>query len=122
MLRKFKEGIFSFRKAKIFSMAGLWSKFLTHLKGKRTSKMRRLLFAKSLKNRLLFEDRAKRCQVSSCLVYFPFFCVKQSSLVLIFGSFYQEKEQVIQVPQCFLNSNVHTVIPWNESFLKLLQN
>jgi len=55
---------------------------------------------RGVKNRLLFEDGAKRNQVSSCLASFFFFCVKQSSQVpevsgqaLIFGSFYQEKEQ-----------------------------
>ncbi len=58
-----------------------------------------------VKNRLLFEGRAKRCQVSSCLVHFFFFCVKQYIQVLTFGSFCQEKEQVIQAPQYLLNSN-----------------
>ncbi|MEZ4885480.1 MAG: hypothetical protein R3E32_12180 [Chitinophagales bacterium] len=48
---------------------------------------------RGVKNRLLFEDGAKQNQVSSCLASFFFFCVKQSSQVLIFGSFYQEKEQ-----------------------------
>ena len=47
-VRKFCAGIFSFNKAEIFSIAGLWSKFLTQLKVKRASKMRRLLFSKSL--------------------------------------------------------------------------
>jgi len=46
-LRKFYEDIFSFRKANFFSIAGLWSKFLTQLKGKRTNKIRRVLFAES---------------------------------------------------------------------------
>ena len=46
-VRQFYVGIFSFSKADIFSMAGLWSKFPTRLKGKRASKMRRL-FSDSL--------------------------------------------------------------------------
>ena len=62
-LRKFCEGIFSFSKMSkhrlrtvkrmgcIFSIAGLRSKFLTKLKVKRASKMRRLLYAKSLKQK-----------------------------------------------------------------------
>ena len=47
-LRKFYADIFSFGKAKIFSIAELRSKFLTQAKGKRSNKMRRLLFAKAL--------------------------------------------------------------------------
>jgi Papain family cysteine protease len=47
-VRKFDAVIFSFSKAKIFSIAELRSKFLTQLKGKRTSQMRRLLFSKAL--------------------------------------------------------------------------
>ena len=47
-VRKFCAGIFSFSKADFFSIAGLWSKNLTQLKGKRASKMRRLLFSESL--------------------------------------------------------------------------
>ncbi|MFK7979922.1 MAG: SprB repeat-containing protein, partial [Saprospiraceae bacterium] len=47
-LCKFYAAIFSLSKAKIFSIAGLRSKSLTQLKGKRANKMRRLLFAKSL--------------------------------------------------------------------------
>ncbi|MFK7984270.1 MAG: MBL fold metallo-hydrolase [Saprospiraceae bacterium] len=53
-LRKFYAGIFSFSEAKIFSIAGLWSKFLMLIKVKRASKMRRLLFAKCLTLSLSF--------------------------------------------------------------------
>ncbi len=47
-LPKFCVGIFSFCKAKIFSITGLWSKFLMQQNGKRTSKIGSLLFAKAL--------------------------------------------------------------------------
>jgi len=47
-LCKFYADIFTFSKAKIFSIVGLWSKFLTLQKVKRTSKMHRLLITKTL--------------------------------------------------------------------------
>ncbi|MEN0051858.1 MAG: hypothetical protein AAF806_32635, partial [Bacteroidota bacterium] len=52
-IRKFYAGIFFFSEAKIFSITGLRSKFLTWQREKRASKMRRacpygLLFSKSL--------------------------------------------------------------------------
>jgi len=51
-VRKFYAAIFSLSKAEIFSIAGLRSKFLTQLKGKRAIKMRRLLFFMPLKEEI----------------------------------------------------------------------